>query len=50
MAFDAAVCVTKTSQICVTPCKISAFYLFCHLPIAKIWHSVHCNNKKCLTS
>ena len=27
------------------PCKISAFYLICHLSIAKISHSAHCNNK-----
>ena len=50
MAFDAVVCVTKASWIFVTPCKIPAFYLFCHLPIAKISHSVQCNNQKCLTS
>ena len=50
MTFDAAVCVTKASSICVRPCKTSACYLFCHSSIAKISHSVQFNDQKFLTS
>ena len=45
MTFNPVVCVTKGSSICVMLCKISAFYLFCHLSIAKISHSVVCTSQ-----
>ena len=49
MTFDVVVCVTKTSYICVSTCKLSALYLFFHLLRTKISHSIHCNNQECLT-
>ena len=50
MAFDAVVCVKKSMLNLCYALQNLCLLSICHLSVAKISHSVLCNNQKCLTS
>ena len=48
MVSDAVVCYITILNLCYTLQNLC--HLFSYLSVAKISHSVHCENQKCLTS